>query len=135
MTAPYYVYRLFDGDKTLYIGKGSGPRLAVQINNFGCQGEILEQFSSESDAYAAEVRLIEQHSPPHNKNPGGGGNAQLPPEMDYDRILSVVAWYITTISDYPPQTRENLRRVHNCVSDAELTAKLIADCLTGRLGG
>ena len=37
-----YVYRIFDGFETVYIGKGSGRRVKQQSARFKCQGEIIE---------------------------------------------------------------------------------------------
>lgn len=131
----YYVYRIFSGDETVYIGKGSGNRIDVQKKNFGCDGEILERFSNEQDAYAAEVRLIEKLSPPLNRCPGGnGGMASMEGAFTNQRIRDVANWYIETIRDYSESARANLRELHKCKTDIELTAKLIADCVTGQLG-
>lgn len=69
----FYVYRIFNAEGLLYIGKGSGPRLRKQKRTFGADGEIIQHFEFEDDAYAEEVRLIALHSPPLNRHPGGHG--------------------------------------------------------------
>ena len=38
-----YVYRIFDGPVTVYVGKGSGRRLAAQKAKFRLEGEVLEE--------------------------------------------------------------------------------------------
>ena len=69
----FYVYRIFNAEGLLYIGKGSGHRLRKQKRSFGADGEIIRHFEFEDDAYAEEVRLIALHSPPLNRHPGGQG--------------------------------------------------------------
>ena len=69
----FYLYRIFDGEQTLYIGKGSGSRLARQKRRFQVAGEIIARFADEDEAYAEERRLISLHKPPFNKHPGGMG--------------------------------------------------------------
>ena len=69
----FYVYRIFNAEGLLYIGKGSGPRLRKQKRSFGAEGEVVQHFEFEEDAYAEEVRLIALHSPPLNRHPGGQG--------------------------------------------------------------
>ncbi|MEZ0064020.1 hypothetical protein ABIF26_009582 [Bradyrhizobium elkanii] len=70
----FYVYRIFDGFETVYIGKGSGRRLASQKSKFGLAGEIIARFKSERDAYAFEIKMIAQLMPTANKHPGGNGS-------------------------------------------------------------
>lgn len=69
----FYVYRIFNAEGLLYIGKGSGARLRKQKRSFGADGEIIQRFELEADAYAEEVRLIALHRPPLNRHPGGQG--------------------------------------------------------------
>ncbi len=69
----FYVYRIFSGDSTVYIGKGSNGRLAAQKRRFGLEGEVVAYFDDEEAAYAEEVRLIAEFAPPMNKHPGGNG--------------------------------------------------------------
>lgn len=73
LTHQFYVYRIFSDDKTLYVGKGSGPRLSKQKSKFGASGEIVAFYEDEEEAYAAEVALIAELSPPFNIHPGGNG--------------------------------------------------------------
>jgi hypothetical protein len=70
----FYVYRIFDGHETVYIGKGSGRRLANQRRKFGLPGEIVASFAKESDAYAHEIKMISELMPTANKHPGGNGS-------------------------------------------------------------
>lgn len=72
-TERFYVYRIYDGVVTVYVGKGSGLRLKKQMWRFGLHGEVLERFKTESAAYAAEKRWIKELKPTENKNTGGGG--------------------------------------------------------------
>jgi hypothetical protein len=74
----FYVYRIFHGDMTLYVGKGCGSRLAKQKRDFGVDGEIIARFEREDDAFREEVRLIAEMQPPLNRHPGGqGGRAGM----------------------------------------------------------
>lgn len=71
----FYVYRLFSDDgKTLYVGKGSGDRLKNQIRNHNADGEILQRFKLERDAYKRERELIAELAPLRNRHPGGNGS-------------------------------------------------------------
>jgi hypothetical protein len=69
----FYVYRLFLGDETLYIGKGCARRLHNQKRSHQCDGEIVRRFKSEREAYAFEAKLIAKLKPPRNQCAGGGG--------------------------------------------------------------
>lgn len=70
----FYIYRIFGyWGETLYIGKGSGRRLASQKRKFGCDGEIIYRCRDEKSAYRAEVRFIKKLKPSLNKNGGGLG--------------------------------------------------------------
>ena len=71
--ARFYIYRIFDGAVTVYVGKGSGRRLKNQIRRFGLDGEIIEFLASEKSAYEAERRWIRELKPTENRNSGGGG--------------------------------------------------------------
>jgi hypothetical protein len=95
MAARFYVYRIFDGFETVYVGKGSGRRLATQIRNFGLPGEIIAGFKSENDAYAFEIKMISELMPTENKHPGGNGNRVCRPierklkwELEIERVGS-----------------------------------------------
>ena len=70
----FYVYRIYDGAVTVYIGKGSGRRLKQQMQRFSLQGEIIERFCSEKLAYKAECQWIKELKPTDNQNAGGGGS-------------------------------------------------------------
>lgn len=71
--AKFYVYRIFNGETTVYIGKGCGYRLAAQIKRFGLPGEKIEQGLTEERAFEREVHWIAELMPTDNKNPGGRG--------------------------------------------------------------
>lgn len=68
-----YVYRIFDGCETVYVGKGSGRRLALQMRKFGCDGEKLVTGLSDDDAFDAERDWIKKLLPTANKAAGGNG--------------------------------------------------------------
>jgi hypothetical protein len=74
MEKRFYVYRIFDGFETVYIGKGSGRRLANQKRRFRLPGEIISWFKSEREAYAHEIKMISALMPTENRHPGGGGS-------------------------------------------------------------
>lgn len=74
----FYVYRLFDGFETLYVGKGSGRRLANQKCAYRCEGEVLECCTSDDHAFAREVHWIAQLRPTLNKLAGGNGGRCRP---------------------------------------------------------
>jgi hypothetical protein len=83
MSDEFYVYRIYDGEVTVYIGKGRGRRLSDQKRRFALSGEILKSFSSERAAYAFEAKQIAKMKPIANKVAGGGGaitrrNIKLP---------------------------------------------------------
>lgn len=74
MSKPFYVYRILgEQGETVYIGKGTGRRLQTQKRRFMSDGEIIESYSTEREAYFAEKRLIGEHNPPLNRCGGGGG--------------------------------------------------------------
>jgi hypothetical protein len=78
MAPSFYVYRIFDGLQTLYIGKGSGRRLQSQKRKFGCDGEILEACKSDDHAFERERHWIVKLMPTENQNLGGGGGRCKP---------------------------------------------------------
>jgi hypothetical protein len=83
----FYVYRIFDGEQTLYVGKGFGRRLHNQKRRFGHDGEILQEFRCEARAYQRERELIAELKPTLNCNGGGGGSwvrAKPEPRMSKD---------------------------------------------------
>jgi len=70
----FYLYRIHRDGETLYIGKGSGRRLAHQKRRFDADGEILvDGIQDEAEAYRRERALIAEFNPPLNKHPGGNG--------------------------------------------------------------
>ncbi len=73
-----YVYRIFDGAVSVYVGKGSGRRLQCQKVKFGLPGEILEEFSSEQKAFDRERFWIAELKPTENKCAGGNGGRCRP---------------------------------------------------------
>ena len=70
----FYVYRIYDGFETVYIGKGSGRRLTSQRSKFKMDGEIIAWFEREADAYAHEIKMIAELMPTANKYSGGNGS-------------------------------------------------------------
>jgi len=70
----FYLYRIFDGDnRTLYVGKGCGSRLAKQKRRFAASGEIVARYADEDEAYRQEIKLIEELKPLLNIAKGGNG--------------------------------------------------------------
>lgn len=76
-----YVYRIFDGLETVYIGKGSGRRLKQQMRSFGMSGEIIEECNSDDHAFERERHWIKTLMPTANISPGGAGGRTKPKEM------------------------------------------------------
>ena len=74
----YYVYRIFDGLQTLYVGKGSGRRLQAQIRRFRCAGEVVEHCTSDDHAFEREIHWIAELRPTENKLAGGNGGRCQP---------------------------------------------------------
>ena len=50
----WYVYKLFDGDDVVYVGKGCGNRLRVSKKERGFNGHEVARFKSEADALEYE---------------------------------------------------------------------------------
>lgn len=70
----FYVYRILgEQGETVYIGKGTGRRLAKQKRRFMAGGEIIAEFASERAAFRHEKQLIAKECPPLNRCGGGGG--------------------------------------------------------------
>lgn len=74
----FYVYRIFDGVTTVYVGKGSGSRLANQKRVFALPGEIIEECRSDDHAFEREIHWIKTLMPTDNKNVGGLGGRVRP---------------------------------------------------------
>lgn len=74
----FYVYRIFDGHETVYVGKGSGRRLQSQMRSFSMDGEVIEHCSSDDHAFEREVHWISQLKPTANKAAGGNGGRCRP---------------------------------------------------------
>jgi hypothetical protein len=74
----FYVYRIFDGLQTLYVGKGSGRRLQSQVRRFRCKGEIVEECKSDDHAFEREVHWIAELKPTENRLAGGNGGRCKP---------------------------------------------------------
>jgi hypothetical protein len=96
-----YVYRVFDGFETIYVGKGTGRRRFISAKRLGGQSEILESGLTDAEAFAKEVAWISCLMPTANVAIGGNGghtrgNAPLVPrnfrgkisEADMRRSLS-----------------------------------------------
>lgn len=92
MSDEFYVYRIYDGDVTVYIGKGRGRRLSDQQRRFGLPGEIVKTFRSERAAYAFEAKQISKLKPIANKVAGGGGAITR-------RGLKLPAWFTSQIRE------------------------------------
>lgn len=69
----FYLYRIYRDDLTLYVGKGSGARLAKQKRRFDAEGEVIANYDDEAEAYREEIKLIAALNPLLNKHPGGNG--------------------------------------------------------------
>ncbi|TCK87347.1 hypothetical protein [Paraburkholderia sp. BL9I2N2] len=70
----FYVYELVsESGAVMYIGKGSGRRLAVQRKAFQLDGHEVARFKSEKDAYQFERQRIDELKPFLNIHPGGNG--------------------------------------------------------------
>ncbi len=74
----FYVYRIFDGHQTVYVGKGSGRRLDCQIKKFGMPGEVVETCTSDDHAFERERHWISVFKPTENRLPGGNGGRVRP---------------------------------------------------------
>jgi hypothetical protein len=72
-----YVYRIFDGHETVYIGKGTGRRLQTQLRRFGVDGEILARDLTDEQAFRRERELIAELMPTANRHPGGNGGRSV----------------------------------------------------------
>ena len=73
MKSKPYIYRIYDLGGTVYIGKGTGSRLAAQKRRFNLCGEIMFYCKDEIEAYKKERDLIAKYKPIYNKHPGGNG--------------------------------------------------------------
>lgn len=69
----FYVYRIFDGPTTVYVGKGSGRRLQSQQYAFHLPGEIVEHCKSDDHAFQRERHWISILQPTENISAGGNG--------------------------------------------------------------
>lgn len=78
MAARTYVYRIFDGFETVYVGKGSGRRIRQQAARFKCQGEIIQHCTTDEEAFKAERKWISELKPTANRHPGGQGGRVKP---------------------------------------------------------
>ncbi|WP_028747994.1 hypothetical protein [Rhizobium mesoamericanum] len=92
----FYVYRIFDGMETVYVGKGSGSRLQTQCKKFGLPGAIVEYCDNDDHAFKREVHWIGELKPTANVSRGGGGGRikpkQTPPwlkraQAEYARFV------------------------------------------------
>jgi hypothetical protein len=81
-----YVYRIFDGVETVYVGTGTGRRIDAQKRRFGCDGEIIARDLNDDDAFKAERRWIAELMPTQNVHPGGnGGRCRPKPKTKAER--------------------------------------------------
>lgn len=91
----FYIYRFFEGEVTIYVGKGKGRRFKAQQSRFRCSGEILEYCVDEMTAYERERHWIAELKPTENKNAGGAGGVtsaiyQVPKSVR--GIFTLSAW-------------------------------------------
>lgn len=90
----FYVYRIFDGAVTVYVGKGSGRRLQAQQRNFRLPGEVIETCKSDDHAFERERHWIAALNPTDNISPGGNGGRCRPKprkrETKFERELRQV---------------------------------------------
>jgi hypothetical protein len=86
-----YVYRIFDGEVTVYVGKGSGRRLESQKRRFGLDGVVIEKCKSDDHAFEREVHWIAQLKPTDNILAGGnGGRCRPKPKPRLDRTFAEI---------------------------------------------
>jgi len=70
----FYVYAITDHNGVIvYVGKGSGERLAQQRRTHRATGHEIARFKRERDAYKFEIQCIEELKPCRNKHQGGNG--------------------------------------------------------------
>jgi len=92
----FYTYQLIASDGSVeYVGKGSGKRFNNQKRKYGLDGQIVDFYAKEQDAYAAEKVLIKNLKPRLNKCAGGNGSKATRTrrtsfEMLYDKLGSRV---------------------------------------------
>lgn len=87
-----YVYRIFDGCETVYVGKGSGRRLETQKRRFNLDGEVIERDLNDDAAFARERHWIKQLMPSANVSPGGnGGRTVARPKPRLDKSFAEIA--------------------------------------------
>lgn len=84
----FYVYRIFDGYETVYVGKGSGRRLQSQMRYFSMSGEVLEHCTSDDHAFEREIHWIACLKPTANKLSGGNGNRCSPKPLSQEQQKS-----------------------------------------------
>lgn len=70
----FYVYEIVDGDRVIYVGKGSGDRMYVSAKVRGGEPREVARFKREKDAYAHEVERISWYTGLLNIHRGGNGS-------------------------------------------------------------
>jgi hypothetical protein len=134
MDMNFYVYRIFDGEQTIYVGKGSGGRFNAQKRNFNLDGEILEHCATEQEALQFEMAWITRLKPTANKTAGGDGLlATRPPGVSPERYADISDYYRTTIPQIAEHGRAYLRELHNAEDDTHLMTILTHKCAFGLL--
>jgi hypothetical protein len=92
--ASCYVYAIRDRDVVVYVGKGSGHRLATQQRRFGFPGDVLEECDGDTAAFKAERKWIAELQPQMNRCAGGNGNRRRTRaagrKSAFDRIIDEV---------------------------------------------
>jgi hypothetical protein len=90
----FYVYRIFEGFQTLYIGKGSGRRLKSQMKRFEADGEVIEWCQTDDQAFTRERHWIAKLLPTENRHPGGSGGrcSRHPVPREYRNLYTPQQW-------------------------------------------
>lgn len=89
-----FVYAVKQGEKVVYIGKGTGRRAHVSARKFDGLPYILANFDCEDKAFAHERELIAIHNPPMNVCAGGNGGRSRP-----KHAVRLPAWWRKSIAE------------------------------------
>lgn len=112
-----YVYRIYDGHETVYVGKGSGRRLSNQKRRFACDGEIIRGGLTDDEAFRFEREMIAALKPTGNVAPGGnGGRLRSKPLSSFARALMREAAEVDRVGSRVFAARFLLRKLdeRNC---------------------
>jgi len=87
----FYVYRLIAHcGAVVYVGKGSGSRLATQKRRHGLDGCEVARFKREADAYAFERQQIAELQPALNRCAGGNGGISKPKRPNWLFVMEKI---------------------------------------------